>query len=165
MDVLVLGNGFDLAHNLPTTYLCFLKATEFIYNQKRINALTIGQVFDSIKDECKEIKNSYIAYKSVYDNHVLNQDELFKIKELCEKNEWWQYFQKTYNKSVGWIDFEKEIASVINKINHMIEKHSNPDYSFDLQRFETLIAAYFQFFVEHKEKYTAIIHYNYVDML
>ena len=127
MDVLVLGNGFDLAHKLPTTYLCFLKATEFIAKQHSFQDLTIGQVFEAIKDECDEIQKSYAAYQSVYDNHVLDKDVILKIKELCDRNEWWQYFKKTYNKRVGWIDFEKEIASVIKRINYFID--TNERYS------------------------------------
>ena len=159
MDVLVLGNGFDLAHKLPTTYLSFLKATEYIANQHSFQNLTIGQVFEAIKNECDVIQKSYAAYKSVYDNHVLAKDVVLKIKVLCDKNEWWQYFKKTYNKSVGWIDFEKEIASVIKRINYFID--TNEPYSTFPMRNETgLIALHFEFFVEPIEEYSASVDYH-----
>lgn len=32
MNILVIGNGFDLAHGLPTTYSDFLKFFEIIMN-------------------------------------------------------------------------------------------------------------------------------------
>ena len=39
MNILIIGNGFDLAHNLPTTYKDFLKFID---------------AFNRFKDICKE---------------------------------------------------------------------------------------------------------------
>ena len=85
MDVLVLGNGFDLSHNLPTTYLCFLKVTEYLSKQTLKKELTIGEIFDSIKDECPQIKNSYNKYKSVYDGLVLDFEKIVQLSDKCDE--------------------------------------------------------------------------------
>ena len=35
MNILVIGNGFDLAHGLPTKYADFLKFIEFFFTSIR----------------------------------------------------------------------------------------------------------------------------------
>lgn len=147
MDVLVLGNGFDLSHNLPTTYLCFLKVTEYLSKQTLKKELTIGEIFNSVKDECPQIKNSYEAYKSVYDVYKLDFDKLSKLCKQCEENEWWRYFVSVFNKDVGWIDFEKEIAIVVDQIDQFILKNAKPDRTFFLRGYNTVVAAAFPFFI------------------
>ena len=153
MDVLVLGNGFDLSHNLPTTYLCFLKVTEYLSNNTLKEGLTIGEIFNSVKDECPQIKNSYNEYQSVYDNLVLDFEKIVQLSDKCVDNMWWNYFKHTYNKNVGWIDFENEISVVIEKINCFFEKNSTPNRGFDLKKATNSIASYFQFFVKESNPY------------
>ena len=34
MNILIVGNGFDLAHGLPTKYADFLKFIDFFYKHK-----------------------------------------------------------------------------------------------------------------------------------
>lgn len=34
MNILIIGNGFDLAHGLPTKYADFLKFIDFFYKHK-----------------------------------------------------------------------------------------------------------------------------------
>lgn len=83
MKLLVIGNGFDLAHNLPTKYTDFLRYCKE-YNEK-------GPVSDS--DE-------------------MNQEFI----EFIKNNIWLKYFNKLNktDKENTWIDFEKEIAYIID---------------------------------------------------
>ena len=83
MKLLVIGNGFDLAHNLPTKYTDFLRYCKE-YNEK-----------DPV---------------SVSDD--MNQEFLNFIKN----NIWLNYFTKLNkrDKENTWIDFEKEIAYIID---------------------------------------------------
>ena len=111
----MLGNGFDLYHKLPTTYLCFLKTADLIRNMSKMPE-NIGEVFDKLKDECKDINNSYIAYKNFYDTYSFNEtdkEQLSKLKAIIKDNMWFKFFCNTYNKDVGWIDFEKEISRIL----------------------------------------------------
>ena len=85
MKLLVIGNGFDLAHNLPTRYTDFLRY-------------------------CKE----YNEKDPVNNSNEINQEFLDFIKN----NIWFKYFTKLkeLNQKSTWIDFEKEIANIINSL-------------------------------------------------
>lgn len=105
--ILLIGNGFDLAHGLPTTYhdfLDFLKridpknSKELVYCDKRIEKM-IGQ--------------------------LENQECLKKIQALFPSNLWYNYFLKKYNMNQNWCDFESEIEYVdkqLEKINEQLEE-------------------------------------------
>ncbi|MBR2408258.1 MAG: bacteriophage abortive infection AbiH family protein [Lachnospiraceae bacterium] len=117
MNILIIGNGFDLAHGLPTKYTDFL---EFV---KRI------EVLSNIKS-----KTYHVKLKKVHlDDGIINQEvvkyigKLLKgrketkiVKELfslVKDNFWLDYFIQSDNYvESGWIDFEKEISSKIQKI-------------------------------------------------
>ena len=47
MNILVIGNGFDLAHGLPTTYGDFLKYVA---------------AFNRVKDSSEDTKSQYYSY-------------------------------------------------------------------------------------------------------
>lgn len=139
MDVLVLGNGFDLSHILPTTYLSFLRTTEyFVFDNNDLRDVTIGKVFRSIQNQCKTIKNSYEAYRDVYDNHVLEKKKISDLLDKCRRNHWWHCFHVNYNKNdVHWIDFEKEISNVIVQVSGFVHNHQYPTHSFRMRNTES----------------------------
>lgn len=136
MKILVLGNGFDLYHKLPTTYLCFLKVIEYLQNSEVLPD-TIGEVFSELIYDCKTIYFSYNEYKEFYDNYLFDAEDLktfSEIKVLSKSIGWVEYLLKSYNKEVGWIDFEKEIALVIKdfeKLFNLIKEPKNSRNSFD----------------------------------
>ena len=46
MNIIVIGNGFDIAHHLPTKYtdfLEFVKAIQYILNTKNMNDIDWGK--------------------------------------------------------------------------------------------------------------------------
>ena len=61
MNILVIGNGFDLAHKLPTKYtdfLEFVKVINQISNGKTQNDIDWGNIHVEIKDIIeKELEN------------------------------------------------------------------------------------------------------------
>ena len=117
MNILMLGNGFDLYHKLPTTYLCFLKTVEYLKDNNN-NDLVIWSIFNNIKDECKAINDSFNEYSEFYNGYFFDDEDKEKIEEirkLSKNNCWLNYFRKAYSKDVGWIDFEKEISYVVQK--------------------------------------------------
>ena len=122
MDIVMLGNGFDLHFQLPTTYLCFLKTAELI-KKEGATKTSIGNIFEKIEDECKTIKDSRAQYKEVYDNYIFNDEEINELKRMrsiVNTNPWFKYFITTYNKDIGWIDFEKEIVKVLNQLSSFL---------------------------------------------
>ena len=76
MNILIVGNGFDLAHGLPTKYADFLKFIDFFYKHKaqessglreRISiAISILQTYLTV--------NKILNLISIY---VINQEKQF----------------------------------------------------------------------------------------
>lgn len=125
MKILLLGNGFDLYHKFPTRYDNFLHTVDFLqqyFDEEK--AKTIGDVFgdNRLQETDNFIPTCYEAYKDVY-NCV--EIEITKVKQLisfAENNMWFKYFLSSYNKELGWIDFEKEITKVIHAFNNFFLK-------------------------------------------
>ena len=146
MDIVMLGNGFDLHFKLPTTYLCFLKTAELI-KKEGATRTSIGNIFEKIEDECKTIKDSRAQYKEVYDNYIFNDEEINELKRMrsiVNTNPWFKYFINTYNKDIGWIDFEKEIVKVLDEMVLFLERLSKDHRSTFSERNNTVIK--FDFF-------------------
>lgn len=123
--ILLIGNGFDLYHHLPTRYTDFLTFAEKWGDFK--------QIFDSYRDTDGNVKQDGIdpsvefevrldpygrlSDETVEDfaNHAIcyNFDHLQYLNENLSNNVWIEYFTKTEYKKVGWIDFEREMEQVL----------------------------------------------------
>lgn len=104
MNILLLGNGFDLAHGLPTTYL------DFISFLKRIN------INKQLKDP---------SYKDILEKYVLDPSNLEIIKilnKLFQKNLWYEHFKEKTTFNNNWCDFEKEIEYVAKQLEEAKQK-------------------------------------------
>lgn len=148
MDILLLGNGFDLHHKLPTTYLSFLKVTDYLCSKHIISdPMTIGMIFKEASKDYKFLKTCYEEYKSVYDSFIVDFESITDITKKCQENVWWNYFKSINNKELGWIDFEKEISKVIEafRLVFLSEKMRFP-FSFNPRRSEyEYIVSHFSF--------------------
>ena len=110
MNILVIGNGFDLAHGFPTTYGDFLR---------------FADVFKRYREVCKKekIEAEELAIgdkRLVLFLFELNKQEhqiYEELEEMLVDNIWIEYFWKIYEnrESIknGWIDFENEISTAI----------------------------------------------------
>ena len=85
MNILVIGNGFDLAHGLPTKYGDFLKFVEVI--RQVLN--TKGEEIDW-KDIHLEIKELIKINMENVRNNIFSQEQIWR--ELLEENFWIEYF-------------------------------------------------------------------------
>lgn len=122
MNVLFLGNGFDLFHNLPTKYINFLNTVHFLSKQDISTFSTIGDVFSNqeLNSRDKEIHESYNAYDRIFDRTPLDEASLNKLKRLSN-NLWYKYFSNSFKSDFSWIDFEKEILSVIEAFQDLFK--------------------------------------------
>ena len=114
MNILVIGNGFDLAHGLPTKYGDFLKFVEVIRQVLNAKGEEINYIdWKDIHSEIKELIK--INMGNVRDN-IFSQEQIWR--ELLEENFWIEYFLQCpmYQKE-NWIDFESEISNVIQSID------------------------------------------------
>ena len=95
--ILILGNGFDLAHGLPTQYGDFLEYCKKVYG-----------IIDS----------------NIYLNERMDLI-LRKIYQYIKANIWLEYFEGVYAeneiKGENWIDFESEISFIVSFIDRFSE--------------------------------------------
>lgn len=123
MNILLLGNGFDLLHNLPTRYSNFLDFINVIdkyknYGSKMMN-LDIW-LNGEAKNINKEIVNILKNYLESSEYSLI--DRFF---HLVDENIWIEYFFDNKN-NIGndWVDFETEISIIVR----IIEESLNHDY-------------------------------------
>lgn len=155
MKILLLGNGFDLYHYFPTRYDNFLHTVEFL--QKYYDETTISTVGDVFGDERLTntdnfIPQCYEKYSSVYNGFELDVDKIKQIVSLSKDNVWFKYFLSVFNKELGWIDFEREIATVIHIFEEFFYDCDDVEVvEFSDNKKKEYILNFFNFFYEHEE--------------
>lgn len=117
MNILILGNGFDLAHGLPTKYTDFLewvKAEYALYRELKEKNV-------DIVEKIKEITIDYAIDYQPSKIEVTSLEETIQLQiwKCINKNIWINYFlnNKTYQKE-NWIDFEREIFDIIKSVDN-----------------------------------------------
>ncbi len=110
MKTLITGNGFDLAHYLPTSYKEFIN---FIINLDSIkedrSQITFDLVFANFdKTWLNHVRKYYLTDKITFDLSVFNN----KLD-----NAWLNYFKPIQNIET-WIDFEKEIGNALKILSN-----------------------------------------------
>ena len=119
MKILVIGNGFDLAHGLPTKYTDFLKVVRsFISITNAPHIMTNGGLNSVVKS-----KDQFL------DRLIFEEPTLcFEFKKMVQNNFWIEYFTKceTYTKE-NWIDFESEISRIIQLLDDIKVLTENGD--------------------------------------
>ena len=148
-NILLLGNGFDLYYKLPTKYADFLHIVAFLQNHRKDTFETIGDVFSqqSLQQSDPFIETCYNAHQKTYDSTSLNQDIIDNIVELTEKNLWFSYLQKVYDKDVGWIDFEQEISFVLKCFEKAFEKTTVLHFKSE-EKYVQYVIELFAFFID-----------------
>lgn len=128
MNMLIIGNGFDLAHERPTTYADFLQFLYYILSAKEylgdkaefeshlvIKSPTVRQYILSSFDTRKNPKSEYVGNT----NNAIQE-----LYNCLDKNVWYEYFSAIWREDSingkNWIDFEQEILEVINFFDHKI---------------------------------------------
>ena len=119
MNVFLLGNGFDLQHGFPTKYINFLNVVNFLQNHYDESMKTVADVFSDSRLQEKDgwLVKSYEQLGWAYKGVKLRKEDVEQIISESKNNFWFKYLVSTYNKDLGWIDFEKEIARVIEVLS------------------------------------------------
>lgn len=108
MNILLIGNGFDLAHGLPTDYRHFLKFLRELHsplnNQSRTNEIELPE---KLRQYLKDVKGNK---KPEYAAELLG---------LITENAWIEYFLRIPLPNRGWVGFEGEIAQIIQALDYM----------------------------------------------
>lgn len=118
----MLGNGFDLYYKLPTKYNNFLQLTAFLTEIDIQKYETVGAILNAYTDSRDDsfVASCYSAHQELYDQISVTPEQVEALQNLTEDNIWFQYLFKSFNKDVGWIDFEKEISSLIHTLYDLL---------------------------------------------
>ena len=130
MNILLLGNGFDIDNNFPTKYKDFIEFIDNLLKIKNKIETSGEEVDENVIDEICENENHNLNsyYYSLFTNKL---DIKNKFISLLENNAWYLHFSKKKLEGDKWLDFETEIDNimdVLKKINDSFERigeHSN----------------------------------------
>ena len=119
-NILVIGNGFDLAHGLKTSYKDFIEFCEVI------KSIKIKYEFSNIKEAkqyINDIRDEFFdSHKSVVDFFIIDYiDEEVKdnILNFCMDNFWIDYIRDHKGIEDRWCDIEYVIGNVIESLSYI----------------------------------------------
>lgn len=166
MNILIIGNGFDIAHNLPTTYKDFIHFMNVI--ERFRNNTTMVDEFVNQKDDIYENEQLKPGVKKYFDNifssfinyssQPIDNDSVVYLKkmlDLSEDNLWFKYFRKKIKEEGNyWTGFESDISDIVQEfekiknitvlgefsdsIKDFLGLNSNDVSSFDHTRYKQL---------------------------
>ena len=151
MNILIVGNGFDLSHYLPTKYDHFMDVMGAIEEKDtggekgdlEVNSLEkwielLEDMFERKKDEppLNYQMNFDELFSKTRDPKFIEKTKEFYLTEnieICTKdvlklqyrlklNCWYQYFKKHVNDVKTWIDFEQKIENALILVSLFIRK-------------------------------------------
>ena len=132
MNMLVIGNGFDIALGLPTKYTDFLDFSlifdlaynhEAYKNDKKFSdcIVSLDKRIDDYPDKVNQeklvkAKDKFMRFNEAFENELA--ESVSRDFHYCiYKNRWIEYFRVRYDKNLvngeNWIDLEIEIKNVI----------------------------------------------------
>jgi hypothetical protein len=114
MKILIIGNGFDLAHYLPTAYAHFMgvmQAIEHLPDGKE--DITFDDLFSGLAS-LQRNKEFFAKTREIYDGDNLrfDVDKIYELKGKLQENKWYGFFKKHMEINT-WIDFENKIHAVL----------------------------------------------------
>ena len=138
MDVMVVGNGFDIAHGLPTRYSDFLYVVSRIIKEHNLYpGRSWYQFVESFRlDDMDKVMALIDKESGCHNEADLMMDEMQddirqlidKHKDVINKNDWLRYFIWIYaglaniKEFDSWIDFETELGDCLVKLYSKINK-------------------------------------------
>ena len=99
MNILVIGNGFDLAHHMSTQY------SDFLGFDKAFNCESNSDYACFIMEIKESNDGLYSEIKSLIENNILLEYFLSIYDDRCK------------NGKNGWIDFESEISTIVRNLD------------------------------------------------
>lgn len=151
MNILLIGNGFDLMHGLPTKYENFLHTINFLMRCYTSDMKTIGSIMGNsqLHKTDQWISKCYHRYKAGWDNSPAVEQDIRNLIDIAKKNLWFSYLSEALDEDLGWIDFEKEVAFVVRTLSEMLKCCDHPGFKGVLtlqDKTATHIAQKFDFF-------------------
>ena len=123
MNILVIGNGFDLAHKRLTKYQNFL---DFLFVYQRYRKYDNCDKRDKEQYAWSHALESFFereCWEKIMDLQEKDYGLYQKINDLVKENVWIKYFRylsASNQVGEGWIDFETEISRVVQAFDRLI---------------------------------------------
>lgn len=116
-NILIIGNGFDLYHKLPTRYSDFMFfATEWetFYREYDLNSQQIEpkKIRVPLSEKGELTQESLIEFAKY--SEIYNKECIEFLNNSLKKNTWIKYFNEIENsEEMRWVDFEAEIYNAL----------------------------------------------------
>mgnify|MGYP000919383184 CR=1 FL=1 len=132
--IIILGNGFDLASELPTKYEDYFNYYEKLYENQleQISGFFNNRCLyiDSEKNEVNNLNEDNESLRTTIKK--IFKYEIIEILNSCMNNDisiWDIYFwnSRRNKKHINWADVEKSISHVINNIGIFTFAYNNND--------------------------------------
>lgn len=160
MNILIVGNGFDLSHYLPTKYDHFMDVMKAIEKKdlgkpiqnifrNPVNTLpdlilkvleiktavdekTYKMDFDTLFSTCHD-KKFIDQTKEIYDISSIDfsLETTVKFQYELKNNCWYQYFKNHVEEIKTWIDFEQKIEEVLVVLGKVITRIEQNEVDFN----------------------------------
>ncbi len=121
-NVLVIGNGFDIAHGLYTKYIDFYNfcnAIKRVLNDKKDIAIR-----EDIKEELLRSEFMKSTANIINNKKIVNDDMLEKMINICKNNYWLNCIEeRNLSNDPHWCDIEGVIADEISKLSYVAKKY------------------------------------------
>ena len=137
MNILIVGNGFDLSHYLPTKYDHFMVAMGAIENwDKSKGDMGFDDIFgrdywfknDKTGEEWQNIFFQYTKAMYKTDEIKISIEKINELQKQLKENVWYQYFSDHVREVKTWIDFERKIQQALETVFsffNLVKAHSN----------------------------------------
>lgn len=125
MNILIVGNGFDLAHYLPTKY------DHFMGVMQSVEAWDISKddmKFDDLFGSFYEREGWFFGYtKAMYKTEEvkLTVSQIETLQKQLKENVWYQYFSDHVKELKTWIDFETKIEEALTVCCDFFQKYKS----------------------------------------
>ena len=150
MNILVIGNGFDLAHNLKTAYKNYLDYVDdfnFFYKEKCVNHNHNPDVSRCADEDNIEY---FIKLFNEFGSNEESRAIIDEQRKLITNNVWIKYFKKR-QEELGdrWVDFEGEISNVIQLLDEarkkvLVNSKKNDDRKVPIEKYVREVLQYFR---------------------
>lgn len=147
MNILVIGNGFDLAHGLPTSYSNFLKFCEQVrkiydYYTSSADFFRRSDLGDLTFDDLikKRLENAIENRENKQGMVTTTDKALNELHANIAHNTWLEYFLNCPSYiGENWIDFESEISNVIRSLDYFRDMIKKEKKFYDIRNERSLI--------------------------
>lgn len=127
--ILIIGNGFDLAHFLPTKYEHFIHTMKMVEEAPSDTSLSFDYLYkDLLDNEDFILTKCKVLYKT--EDLEITAEQVDSLKEKLTGNHWFRFFKSQIDSGIDtWIDFENEVKDTLNSVCNLLDEiEGEPQY-------------------------------------